>query len=50
MQNKKNSDYSFNTRPSIEISTKTHLLEFSTVTHVVKLDDQTIKKTDITKF
>ena len=24
------------TRPTIEIRTKTHLLEFSTVTHVVK--------------
>ena len=33
--NKKNSAFSL-LRPSIEISTKTHLLELSTVTHVVK--------------
>ena len=41
--NKKNGGYHF-TRPSFEISTKTHLLEFSTVTHIVKIQINILKE------
>ena len=34
LMDKQEEYYIFFTRPSIEINTKTHLLEFSTVTHV----------------